>query len=78
MSVHDRFFMTRHKQTAKGTTIQAVLTKVSGARGVFAEVARQLDLSLTHVRLVALGKRVGSARIEHAILKELKKRGLQP
>ena len=55
------------------TEMKEQFLRASKIRGIVASVARQLDLSHEHCRLVAHGKRT-SERVSKALLSELRKR----
>ena len=64
--------MTRQKVTLQRNTKRRFLRRARFYRGVYARVARKLELQLSHVRQVALGMR-RSERVEDALLREIQR-----
>lgn len=64
-----------HKRAARNLPRRSVPRHFRRAflyRGVFARVARELDISISHVRRVALGERA-SAEVEAALTREIER-----
>lgn len=64
-----------HKRAARNLPRSAVPRQFRRAflyRGVFARVARELDVSISHVRRVALGERI-SADVAAALNREIQR-----
>jgi hypothetical protein len=64
--------MARQKLAIKSTTDRKLLKKASIYRGLYARVARNLDMEISHVRRVGIGER-NSRKVEAALIAEIRK-----
>jgi len=60
----------KHTLSRQFISLRAQTRKYNRKRGLYTRVARELGLSVSHVRLVALGERT-SSRVAEVLLREL-------